>query len=286
MHPVLYTFDFGDGQLVVRAYATCLAAAVLAVLLLGGLAAVRRGLPVRAVVTVLGLTAVAGLLGARLFHAVLHADVYRQSPERLIAPQPHSFAFDGGLIVAIAAGWLSCRLLRISPWRLADALTPALALGMAVMRLGCFLQGCCFGRETSLPWGVVFRWSSLPHLHQMTHRFDAILGGPSAVHPTQLYEMAAALSVAVLAVWLPRLRAPEGMVILPCALAFLIFRGVASAQRAVAGSPSSTIALSVLIALLMIFRFRSRRGFSEDKQSRAAVDSVVAHVGAVAECIR
>lgn len=263
MRPVLYTFELGDSQLVVRAYATCLAAAVLTVLLSGGLAAVWRGLPIRAVVPILGLTAIAGLVGARLFHAALHGDFYRQSPERLLALRPHGFAFDGGLLMAIVAGWPACRLLRISPWRLADALTPALALGVAVMRLGCFLQGCCFGRETSLPWGVVFPWGSLPHLHQMTHRFDAILVGPSAVHPTQLYEMLAAVSVAALALWLLHRRLPEGLVVLPCALAFLILRGAGAAQRAVAGSPGSTIALMAFVGLMLVFRISAARNVAE-----------------------
>jgi phosphatidylglycerol:prolipoprotein diacylglycerol transferase len=65
----------------------------------------------------------------------------------------------------------------LPPWPTLDALAPALALGYAVGRLGCFLVGDDYGRPTDLPWGVAFPEGLPPTV--------------VPVHPTQLYEAAA-----------------------------------------------------------------------------------------------
>lgn len=91
-----------------------------------------------------------------------------------------------GVFVGAAAGAAAfCRLRRRSFPAVADVLAAAAPLGLAVMRVGCLLNGCCYGRPTRLPWGIVF-------------------SGPCAVrpdlrgiplHPTQLYEAAGDLAI-------------------------------------------------------------------------------------------
>jgi phosphatidylglycerol:prolipoprotein diacylglycerol transferase len=74
---------------------------------------------------------------------------------------------------------------------------PSVALGYAIARLGCFLNGCCHGGPTDLPWGVDF---PEPADELQVHVF---------VHPTQLYASAGSLLVAILLLWLvPRIRVP------------------------------------------------------------------------------
>jgi len=78
--------------------------------------------------------------------------------------------FYGGLIAGIAFSLWYLRRFGLPFWKVADIVGAPTALGYSLMRVGCFLGGCCYGRPTSLPWGVQF-----PHLDE-------------PVHPTQLYE--------------------------------------------------------------------------------------------------
>jgi phosphatidylglycerol---prolipoprotein diacylglyceryl transferase len=73
----------------------------------------------------------------------------------------------------------------LSFWATGDLWAPALALGQALGRIGCFMAGCCFGRPTDLPWGVVF-----------TH--PNTLAPPNIpLHPTQLYSFLAGIGIFV-----------------------------------------------------------------------------------------
>jgi phosphatidylglycerol:prolipoprotein diacylglycerol transferase len=87
-------------------------------------------------------------------------------------------AYYGGLLVAGPIGMLYARRRGLGVWRTADLVAPLLALGLFFGRIGCFFNGCCYGRPTDLPWGVRFP------------------GDAAAVHPTQLYEAAGALALA------------------------------------------------------------------------------------------
>jgi phosphatidylglycerol:prolipoprotein diacylglycerol transferase len=91
------------------------------------------------------------------------------------------FVFYGGFLGATLAGWLYCRAQRLSFGRVADACAPALALGHAFGRLGCFANGCCYGKVCDLPWAVRFPAGHVAH--------------GIAVHPVQLYEAAGNLAI-------------------------------------------------------------------------------------------
>lgn len=89
------------------------------------------------------------------------------------------FVFYGGFIGAVSFLLFYCRRKNISFLRLADLFAPALALGHAIGRLGCFSAGCCHGGPTSMPWGVTF---TNPYCQTDPHYMNMPL------HPTQLYE--------------------------------------------------------------------------------------------------
>jgi phosphatidylglycerol:prolipoprotein diacylglycerol transferase len=74
-------------------------------------------------------------------------------------------------------GLWSARRLHLPMWTVADALAPSVALGTMFGRVGCFLNGCCYGRPTKLPWGVVYPPDSFPGLEF----------GDTPIHPAQLY---------------------------------------------------------------------------------------------------
>ena len=101
--------------------------------------------------------------------------------------------------MASVAGVLAARLLRVDVWRLADAAAPAIGAGIVIMRLGCFANGCCFGKLTEGPTGVTFPPGSYAHFWELAHGYIKLFDVPLPVHPTQLYEAAGAL--VCVAVW-------------------------------------------------------------------------------------
>src|SRR5689334_6492214 len=123
-----------------------------------------------------------------------------------------SFGALGGGLFAL---WLAARLHRLPGLLLIDLAMPVLFIASALMRVGCFLTGCCFGAPTRMPWGVRFA---------LDHPFQPWTP-PS--HPTQLYESGASLVIFAALPWLfRRLRAEpgEGKIALVCVLLFLAER--------------------------------------------------------------
>ena len=169
------------------------------------------------------IMAASGIVGARLLNAMLNAGLYQEHPQRLWAFRLQGFSIFGS-VLAVPAGWLYCRLVKLNVWKMADVLAPFLGAGIAFMRIGCFLNGCCFGKPTKLPWGVVFPDFGRAHIHQIANEPLSFLSAPSAVHPTQIYELLAALAGAGVAFWLIRKKAPTGVAFLVFAVWFASFR--------------------------------------------------------------
>lgn len=224
MHPII-VWHIGDWVGAISAYRLFMFLAATVTLGASFIVAVRRGLPARRTLAALLALAVVVPVGARLLHAATHMPRYVEDPTRLFSVELHNFALFGGLaLTALAGGWL-CRWLRLPVLRLADSVAPALAAGIALMRIGCFLTGCCFGRVTDLPWGVTFPVGSEAHLYQLLEGgglFSA--AAPKPVHPTQLYEVGAALIGGVAAAWLLRHRAPDGVAFAVLLAWYAIFR--------------------------------------------------------------
>jgi phosphatidylglycerol:prolipoprotein diacylglycerol transferase len=147
-----------------------------------------------------------GILGAKVYYALLNRDWH-------VLLDRSGLVWYGGFVVGTAAVLLVIRRRRLPAWPLLDAAMPALALGYAVGRIGCFLVGDDYGRPSNLPWAVAFP-VGLPRttagdLRQVFHLDipasvpdDALL----RVHPTQLYETATCLLIWGVAVWLMRRR--------------------------------------------------------------------------------
>ncbi len=145
----------------------------------GALLAVRRAREPAPVLVAVAAVAVASLAGGHALFALLHGGGG--------ALWTGGLASTGGIAAALATACIVARVTRRPAGELLDALVPAGLVALAIGRVGCFLAGCCYGRPTALPWGVVF-----PAL------------GPPARHPLQLYSAAGDLLLLLL---LPR-RAP------------------------------------------------------------------------------
>lgn len=227
MRPVLLRFQLGGTEVVLGSYSTLCVLAGMAALACGTLVAARRGLPWRRALAVYGLALAAGIVGARVFDLVIAGAFYAGDFSRIWSATFQGFSLYGGFLTASLGGIAFARAMHMPTWRLADSAVPALALGLVLMRTGCFLRGCCFGVPTDLPWGVTFP----PGSHAWTHQFVtgrtgilAAFGHVDPVHPTQLYEMAAAVILAAVAIWvMQRRRLAEGTASLTFAFGFTLF---------------------------------------------------------------
>ena len=65
--------------------------------------------------------------------------------------------FYGGLILAVVVALVYIRRIGLPLWTTTDVFAPGIALGHVVGRFGCLFAGCCFGKPTTLPWGITFR---------------------------------------------------------------------------------------------------------------------------------
>src|SRR5687768_14258506 len=132
---------------------------------------------------------IAALIGAKLLLLIIDFDQFSRSTADLISLARSGGVFYGGLILAVLVAFWYIAKHRLPFWTTCDVFAPGIALGHVTGRLGCLAAGCCYGRATDLPWGITF-----------TNPLAAAnVGTPLgvALHPTQLYEAAAALLILI-----------------------------------------------------------------------------------------
>jgi phosphatidylglycerol---prolipoprotein diacylglyceryl transferase len=208
MHPVLFTISLGDGSVIpVTAYrffgmVTLLYLVVAAVY---HFRHCRLGLFKTTAILVVLITSF--FIGARLLYGLLYFEEIIANPALLSKVSFRNFTLFGGLAAALFSWWLIAKILVLPFLELTDRLAPHVGIGAAITRIGCFLNGCCYGKVTDLPWAVVFPIGSPVHINQVYFSESPFLLIPQPVHPTQLYEMAAGL-LAALVSWLVYRRRP------------------------------------------------------------------------------
>lgn len=222
----------------------------------------REGLDVDALAS-LGLWAIAGaIVGAKALMVVRALPEYAAAPTEIFSPSVLASAGDfyGGFIGALIASAIFFRRHRQLPfWPVADLCGPAIALGQAVGRVGCFMAGDDYGRATSVPWAVTF---TNPDAAQIG---GAPLGIP--LHPVQLYESIVCLALFAVLVRFSRRKRFDGEVILAYTLLYAIarfalefFRGDADRGFVLGGllSTSQFIAVILAPAALVLWFVRRR----------------------------
>lgn len=258
MHPEIAHW----GVIHVRSYGLMLAVAFLFGTWISLREARRLRLDEDRVVNVILLALVAGVLGARMLYVLEHVSEFRREWGSVLALWQGGLTLYGGVVAGAFAGLVAARRQRLPMWVVADALTPALAIGTMFGRVGCFLNGCCYGRPTTLPWGVHFPPDS----------FAGLEFGNSAVHPSQLYFAGLGLVLFVLVYALRRRVTVPGMLFWLFLLLFSLGRVPLDFTRAyesgsellsVAGvaiteSQLTSLMLALFSALMMLRLSRER----------------------------
>jgi phosphatidylglycerol---prolipoprotein diacylglyceryl transferase len=212
----MYPEIFHIGSFPINTYGVFLALAFLCAILIAVKLAARDGLPKEKIYDLCLWMLLASLLGSKLLMLFTEPE-YRDHPLQLLSLDflRSGGVFYGGFIAAVLTGFFLMKRYNLPWWKTADACAPGIAIGNFFGRQGCFAAGCCWGKPTTLPWGVKF--TELGH---------EITGVPTNtyLHPTQLYESFAMLVVFLFLLWLHKHKRFSGQVILAYALLYSIVR--------------------------------------------------------------
>jgi phosphatidylglycerol:prolipoprotein diacylglycerol transferase len=212
----MYPELFHIGSFPINTYGVFLALAFLCAILIAVRLAARDGLPKDKIYDLSLWMLLASLVGSKLLMLFTEPE-YRDHPLQLLSLDflRSGGVFYGGFVAAVLTGYFLMKRYNLPWWKTADACAPGIAIGNFFGRQGCFAAGCCWGKPTTLPWGVKF--TELGH---------EITGVPTNtyLHPTQLYESFAMLVVFMFLIWLHKRKRFSGQVILAYALLYSIVR--------------------------------------------------------------
>lgn len=251
MHSILFYI----GPVPIRAYGLMLWIALMVGLVRTLRASKRTGIKPECVVDIALYAVLAGIIGAHIVSILLDLPYYWHDPGAIVtlwkgvlSPSGglRGLSFHGGLIGATIAVLIYTRRKGIKFLDAADLLSPALALGYAITRIGCFLNGCCYGIPTNLPWAVRFHTDDL----------SGALTPPS--HPTQIYAMVINIMIFALLVGIEKRRRFSGHVFFSYLAMYSVYRflieflrkGV-TAQVAFAGLTEAQVVSILTLAVIL-----------------------------------
>lgn len=213
---------------------------------------------------------VAAVVGARLLHVVTNISMYLKYPARIVALDAQGLSLVGAVILVSLLGLLIGRITHVPVWKLSDEMVPFIGISIVIARIGCFLNGCCFGAASNLPWAVRFPIFSDAHLHQLSlTQTDIMTSLP--VHPTQLYEALGALISMFLAGWAQKKKKMNGAGILVFVASFSVVRLITHYVRVFPDSfegvrlifPALYIGILFYCLLLLFQGYSPQKGFME-----------------------
>ncbi len=169
------------GSLTVHSYGLMIALAILVSAIAIYREAPREKINADHVLEAVIVAAIFGLLGSRILYILLNWGYYSTKPLSAILTQFEGLTFYGAMFGGVIALFVWSRWRQFGFLKMADLLAPYLALGYAFGRIGCFLNGCCYGKEASVPWALPINMA------------DTVLR-----HPVQLYAAFGGLIIFIL----------------------------------------------------------------------------------------
>ena len=217
MHPI--AFDLGP--LPIHWYGVMVALGFVAGLWTASRRGLRSGVAAESVIDIGPWLIIGAIVGARALYVISY---WRES----FAGRPvgeifmvwnGGLVYYGGLIGATLAGVSYFRVKKLRLWKVADVLAPSIALGYVFGRIGCLLNGCCYGRACSLPWAIHFPAGN--PLSPPTY----------PVHPTQVYDSLLNLGLYAALAWLYRRKKFDGQVFAAYLAGYALLRSLVEMFR-------------------------------------------------------
>jgi phosphatidylglycerol:prolipoprotein diacylglycerol transferase len=257
VHPIAFTL----GPLTVHWYGIMVAAGFLAGLWTASRRSLREGVPAEKILDLGPWLIIGAIIGARTLYVITFwREQFSQKPvSEIFMVQHGGLVYYGGLIGASLACILYANLKHMPLWKLADIMAPSIPLGYVFGRIGCLMNGCCYGRFCSLPWAIRF-----PPGHE-THPIGS---DATPVHPTEVYESALSLCLYIGLAWLYRRKKYDGQVFAVYLICYAllrslveVFRGDYPAYQHFLGgwaTPAQFVSIGILLAGVVLFWVLSR----------------------------
>jgi phosphatidylglycerol:prolipoprotein diacylglycerol transferase len=251
VHPIAFHL----GSFTIHSYGVMIALAFLAGLWTATRRARRENISAEAIADITLWLMVGAILGARVVYVITYwKDEFASQPlSEIFMIQHGGLVFYGGLIGAIIAGSIYIRWKKLPLWKMADALAPSIALGSVFGRIGCLLNGCCYGRVCDAPWAIHF-----PADH-------ATRGLP--VHPTEIYDALLNLLLYFGLAWLFRHKKFDGQIFASYFIGYAICRSIVEYFRGdytdlhyhFGLTPAQWISVPIFVTGLVLAVFLSKR---------------------------
>jgi len=261
VHPIAFYL----GSLPIRWYGVMMALAFVAGLWTATRRARLANVPGEVVADVTLWLMAGSIIGARIVYVTTYwkQEFASQPFSEVFMIQHGGLVFYGGLIGATVASCAYLAWKKLPVWKIADIIAPSIALGSVFGRVGCLLNGCCYGRPCDLPWAIHF-----PANHE-THGVG--------VHPTEIYDGLLNLILYLGLAWLFRRRKFDGQIFALYLIGYAVFRSISEYFRGdyppdhIHGGLTSAqvVSIPMIIAglvLLFVFWRRAAAGASAEKR--------------------
>lgn len=150
----MYNDLFSIGPITIHGYGLMIGIGVVVALMVSDIRANKRGLNGDLIYSMTLVSVIVGFLSARLLFILIEWDHFLENPMAYLLGS--GFVVYGGIIGGACALLSYCKWKKLDTWNYVDLLVPSLALAQGFGRIGCFLAGCCYGKETDSFLGVVF----------------------------------------------------------------------------------------------------------------------------------
>ena len=177
---------FSIGPLTVHGYGLMIAIGVLVALFTGEAVAKKKGLNSDAIYPITFLCVFLGFFCAKILFCIVEWKAFVADPMSVLTGS--GFVVYGGIMGGVLVAYLYCRAKKLNFWDYFDVVLPCVAIAQGFGRIGCFLAGCCYGKETDSWLGIAFTNSTQ---------------APNGVKliPTQLFSAAGMFMIAALLFW-------------------------------------------------------------------------------------
>ena len=234
------------GPITIHGYGLMIGLGVMAALILGDYRAKKAGLNGDHIYGMTFSAVIFGFIAARILFIITEWEDFLQNPKAYFSGA--GFVVYGGIIGGALAVYVFCRIKKINVLEYLDLMMPSIALAQGLGRIGCFLAGCCYGRETNSWFGVVFTNS------------DFAPNGVKLI-PTQLFMAGGDFILTAILLWYASKKPIRGRIVALYAILYSIGRFaiefLRNDDRGTVGmlSTSQFIAIFALIAGVLGFFF-------------------------------
>lgn len=229
MHPVICKI----GPFTIYSYGLLLAAGFTLSLILLGMRSKKGQVSFEVIFNFSFLAFIFGVIGARIFYVAENAGYYIKNPREIIMLQHGGLSWFGGLVLGGLAGILFLKNKKVPVYPVLDLIIPYVALAQAIGRIGCLLNGCCFGKASQ--FGIYF------DVHQ------------AVLIPTQLFSSLILLFIFIILRFLQERPHKEGQIFFTYLLLYSLKRFSIEFWRADNAVIFSGLTLFQLISILIFF---------------------------------